>query len=326
MNSNASAARDLQRRKPFARRWLQRYRGMVRVSVYCACVCTGVAAVAARSALGAAAEASLAMSRQFEGLSDVVGPGHAIDLNGQRVYVASSTTTANPNDVLDRFAQLCRERPSAFARAAAEGITDGSSESARSAGIGVVRQDDKHDGVLGCFLGSSVARLGMPASELFREVVRTQDIGVLGDFVLVYARAMGDGRTHIVTTSTRGSFKVLAMFPAAGDAPGSDSSISARPRAARRLLSGTTGQAPYAVRIYESTDSLTTMFDGLDVDMTARGWSRLHDQGLPEGTHLYFHTSGAHLLATAQRTHAHTVVSMAEMGAGDPAAVGLSVR
>lgn len=83
-----------------------------------------------------------------------------------------------------------------------------------------------------------------------------------------------DATTTRVTTIANGSSADLAaLFPAEGDAPGSDLAGVPRPASGRRTLTAVVGEREHEVRVYESPLGLAEAVQGYDGQMAAAGWA-----------------------------------------------------
>lgn len=294
----------------------RRYVASLRVVAYGMVVFAVFGLVTARAAAGAVGEASLALGRQLDGLRDVLGNTKTLELNGQPMFVSTSVVPGAVKDVLDRFQGACDARPGELAIA-----SDALSRGAPAKGapghfpsLRVLRREDEKDGVLACFVRRTESQ--RPVGELLRELKRTQDFGLLGDGFFVYARSTGSGATHVITTSTFGSFKALSMFPPEGDVPGSDSSLAARPPHARRVLSALAAGAPYGVRAYESEDAPDVVLAAFDAEMAKRGWAAVPAKIAGDGrrAHAFMHPSGVSALVCVGVSRGRTLVSLVETG------------
>lgn len=297
--------------------------GSLRVCAYASVVAAALLAYGAHVARAAAAERSLAVGRELDALPALAGSTKTIVLNGQRMMLSSAVVPRSVRAALDDAEQRCVRAPNALLRAV-ERVPGARAASARLPlvrRLGILRDENERDGVVACLLheGDEPA----PLAALTAEFVRTLDVGRLGDFLYVYARdasAGGTRQAHVIASWTHGSFQPATMFPVSGDAPGSDSPLAARPAGTRRVLSGVSADAAYALRVYESPRPVTRALAEFDADMSARGWTRMADAGAPVATHLYRHASGVTALATAApgRHAANTVFSLVEMGAPHP--------
>jgi hypothetical protein len=287
-------------------------RPALRVCAYLAAVCSVLVLLMARSALGAAGEATLSLGRRLEGLDAVLGATKTVEVNGQPIFVSTGFVSLPLREVLDRVERECREHPSALGQMAESATVRGQPlPFGARVGLGILRQEDAQDGAILCLVRREE---GVSLPEALRVFAETMDIGALGDPVVLYANATSPEMTHVRTIWTRGSFKVLEMVPHDGDAPGSDSSIAARPRHARRILTGVTPNAPYGVRVYTTDDPPDALLASFDADMGARGWKPLETKGVPPEARAYFHPSGVQALAQAARRPDGTIFSLVELG------------
>lgn len=296
---------------------LPRVLGALKATTYLTLLSLILLAVSARAAQGALAEVSLTLARQLNEVPDLIGSTKLVELNGQPFRVSTAVAPLGAQAVLDRFAEACRNHPGELARVAAEhGLGDVAGAPAGSGREPLVRLDADEDGVLGCLLESSSAIKGS-LPETIREFVRTRDASVFGDFLVVYAKNQQNGESHIVAVWTRGPLKILDLFPAQGDAPGSDSALAGRPRDARRLLSGSAENEPYGLRIYESQQAPDALLSGFARDMAGRGWSEL---SAPTGTgsRVLQHSSGVLGLLVAGAHASKSTLVLLEAGNGDP--------
>jgi hypothetical protein len=100
----------------------------------------------------------------------------------------------------------------------------------------------------------------------------TGDLAEVGNARYFLARRVSESRTHVLAIWTEGSFDLLGMFPAEGDAPGTDSDLAPRPPAARRIFSGVVPNRPYAARVYTSRASRREVLAHYDATLSAKGW------------------------------------------------------
>lgn len=291
--------------------WLRHSFGVLRVSVYGVVVFTALAWWAGGSARGAADEASLRFGRQLDQLRDVLGTTKTLDLNGERLHVSTAMVELDVGAALDRFEQLCAEHPSALLQSLDAAVAP----SARR-GTGVIRSAPGDDGVVLCFVQRGEPRSPVAMAEAFLE---TRDLSAIGDLVYVYAKKTTSGRTHLITVWTRGSFKILDLFPAQGDSPGTDSLLAVRPPHSRRLLSGTTPDAPYGLRVYESERAPEALLEPVHEAMQQRGWKPLDPSPEAPLARGYLHDSGVQALVVAAARQGRTVISVVELGQPRPA-------
>jgi hypothetical protein len=310
-------------RNPF--RWLvtRRWSHLIataRVSAYLTCICLLGAALSARAAWGAIGDGSLAVGRQMDALRDVLGSTKTLAFNGQPMNVSTAVVHAEIGTVLDRFQAECGQNLGGLSRLLGEfddphAVAINRVLRGGRAPFGVLRVDDVNDGMVLCLLDYRYKEVS--AVTLLEEFSKTRDLSLFGDMMYVFAKKIDDERTHVITTWTSGPFRALDLFPATGDAPGSDSDLIARPVASRRILSGIAADAPYGVRIYESDEPVETLFASFDQEMAARGWEKAAAPAIQAGGRVFFHPSGAIAEAFATKSTRKTIFSTVEMGRAD---------
>ncbi len=298
-------------------------RGAARVLAYVTCLLTLVGAVSVRAAWGAMSEKTMSVGREMAALGDALGTTKTVLLNGQEVHVSTAVLHVGVNEALDRFQAVCDEHPSGLSRALDEATDAATPQGAKPKTnkrkpLGVLRTADDDQGFVLCLVDRKGA--SRSTTQLFEEFVKTHDISVFGDSLYAFAKKTADGGTHVITTWTSGRFMALDLFPATGDAPGSDSLLAPRPVASRRLLSAVPAGAPYGIRIYESTESMDRVFDAFDTDMTARGWTRGKASSIHNDGRVFLNPNGVIIEAFAKTWEGKTLFSSVEMGQAAPEA------
>jgi hypothetical protein len=262
-------------------------RRIVRVSrVFCyAIVICLIGGLAASSVVYARlTEGSLRTGRELELLNDLLGSTKTVFINGTSIHVSTAFTDQTPGEVLDRFEALCREHPQFMVRALADipATLLGKTKVARDQlwRIGVIRKQERDDGVLTCFTDDVPTSVGnlMDRMQAFG---RSGDLAEFGHFRYVYVRRI-DKVTHVRTIWTNGEFNLHKMFPADGDAVGFDSDAVPRPPNATRLFTATSAEVPFSARIYRASGSAEGLRPFYDRAMNATGWTRVSLDGRPD--------------------------------------------
>lgn len=258
-----------------------------------------------RNSLAAASGYALGLAERADELAERISlPLKRIELNGQPLLVSTGLKQGDLKGVLDDFAALCR-RPKGSAQA----------------GIPVLRQSEGDRGIQACFLPA-------PGRSAWRELIRTRDLETVGHVALLYARKTKQNRVHVLLVESQPPFHLFDMFPAQGDAPGSDPPHVPRPSQARRVLSGlAVGGAPLAVRLYETSSSMSASLEEMEGGMIARGYARLGDEGggkvnPSEQTRMFISPSGAQVLIVASRWRERTTIAVMDLGRGFDATDG----
>jgi len=142
---------------------------------------------------------------------------------------------------------------------------------------------------------------------------QTYDLGALGKLRYVYARPDGD-KTRVLTLWTEDSFRFDRLFPASGDAPGSDPEVLGAPPGAVRLLSIRIANTPFAVFVYQSTRAPDSIVKHYDDRMASKDWTLLTPPGGPEAGRRGYVKNGVVFTASAIRDEEGTsLVSIGEM-------------
>jgi hypothetical protein len=255
--------------------------GALRVLLYLVClngVCGVIWARSARADAERALEnAGLALLRQLAPLSGTGGGVQPIVVNGERILFASLLTPLAPAEVVDRFDRHCqsggknlREEIGKLPLHAGRPLPAPLLDPARWA-IWRDQAEDGHIAQLGCLaqpddgLRGLITRLGA-----FRD---TGEVSKLGEARYVVARRSADGKSsHVLALWPDGAFNLRAMVASEGDAPGRDSEHVPRPPDARRVLSATLPDQPYALRMYDSRRSRPDLLGFYDRELGQRGW------------------------------------------------------
>jgi len=306
------------------KRWYAPKLGLLRAASYLFFVAVCVLLYGVHAARAALSERSLGVGRELERLHATLGSTKTLVLNGQRMLLSSAVVSQDVQSVLNQVAELCRQQPNALARAVDRVLAPypaahaASTNTADLRRLAILRNQHAEDGIVACI--TSRSETPPPLSELVGHLTQSLDLGVLGDFVYTYARSAKTKervQTHVITVWTSGSFRPADMFPATGDAPGTDSTLVGRPARSRRILTSVAVDAPYALRVYESELPLSGALAQLEQGMGPRGFTRLLPSGLAPNTRFYQHLSGVSLLFTINESQGsqRRVISVVEMGA-----------
>ncbi|MFT3774691.1 MAG: hypothetical protein QM820_55780 [Minicystis sp.] len=279
-------------------------------------LCTGL--LAARSVYGDAKSMALSLGHEL-GRMDDVGSKRPLRLNGEPIYVASTTEDMRLTDVLDRMEASCLQNSVGMPvelESLSESLKKKFPEATRGRlGRGIIREERADSGMIACFARADGREAGgLPALvSRIGELVETGDLGALGHLRYVFAETTRSGRTHVVAAWTDGSFNIHKLVPAGGDAPGSDARDAPRPPDAARMLSVDAEGVPYSIRVYDSGSSPTEIIAFYDAEMTARGWEPV--LGVPgDGKDSrVFNRQGVDLLLFADHDGNRTMVSIIEM-------------
>jgi hypothetical protein len=300
------------------RRLFRGFFARLRVAVYFACVFAFLSLVALRALKAQVGEAARALGGQLVELPQVSGHVETVELNGAHVHHARVWTTASVEEVLDRFEDHCKRNPGPLGEvlkqvAAKDPALFDKKVPAGAFRHAVIRNESSSDGVIICFVDDRGTGLE-GIDEMLSRLTETGDLAELGQFRYVYAERQKDGRTHVVSMRTEGSLNVSRMFPATGDASGSDSRVLPRPPGSRRTLSAAAAGMPYAVRTYESNKGRAEVESFYDAWMKARGWIRAAKVE-SEGASAYFRQDGYQVFLVLAEEESRTYATLIEAGA-----------
>jgi hypothetical protein len=300
-------------------KWRRRFFGVLRVATYLACAFFVCALLGARVVYADLKEGTLQAGRELAPLADVLGTTKNLVINGAQMNVSNALTEHSPREVLDRFEGICTASPSFLARALADipSTLDAKVEAAmpdKHLRLGVLRSEANGDGALTCFTDdrpSSIREL----PERIKAFKASGDLSVFGRFRYVYAARLPNNQTRVTTVWTDGAFNLRTMFPAHGDADGADSPAVPRPPAARRILSAAAAQAPFALRVYDSSENRDAVRRFYDARMDSLGWRPAGEER--RGTVVYMKDTGRMLYVTLAEKDTHTLVTAIETARSD---------
>ena len=306
------------------RKLLARLPKLCRLMAYWAFVFTLLSLLAARALHAQVEKAALGLGHQLAGLADLTRGGHSVLLNGARLHYARVTTNEPLERVLDRLEAHCDSAPGLLARdlqnlAQKDPGNFAKQFSDRALGRGIVSHRTGTSGVVLCLLADP-SRPHASFGEALKQFVRSSDLAELGRVRYAYADRVAGERTRVVSFWNDGRFDLSAMFPASGDAEGSDSRVLPRPPEARRTLSAAIEGAPYAVRSYVSNRSRSALEQFYVRWLSQRNWTF---GAQADGTLTYFRNDGYQIFVSFDEYSGQTFVTLTEAGraAGNIAAV-----
>ncbi len=231
-----------------------------------------VAAVAVPAAAHAAGErrANLRAQREMAAMTSVVGQvtltagsERRVTLNGAPLFFRKTSERGTLDAVMARVAKECASGTEASAFGLSKSLDDGANKPIELQRVFSQESEGGARASLCIFAHSTGAHA--PNEELHR--VR---------YTLAHAR--DDGSIAVTTVVNASSTPLNELFPAEGDAPGSDLVGVARPEQSRRtmtaIIGGEAGADPpeHAVRVYESTLALEPAVASYDRQMSALGY------------------------------------------------------
>ena len=299
--------------------------GTLRVSLYFTCVTSLFAVLAARSVRADIGEMGLAAGRQLSRLEDLTKDAEVLLVNGARFHHATVYTSQSVSQVLDRFEAECERNPGAFGQAL-KALPAGALERLahrpqRGGGNAVVRDESEEGGMLACFVGAKPGSLA-DFRERIAHFSQTLDLAELGDLRYAYVMRKAEG-TRVITLWTDTDLNLSRMFPAQGDAEGTDSALAPRPPSSRRTFTATAADMPFGVRVYESTEAEPSLQAFYEATMKQRGFS-VPENARRDGTTAFVKPDGTQVFMSLSSDDGKRFVTLTE-ASGQVAAVTAEV-
>ena len=305
----------------------------VRLAAYSLVVFGALAFLAARSVYADVREIGLGVGHQLAELEDLTGGAYVVRVNGAEVHWASARTEQSVTQVLDRYEEHCRRSPSALGvaleeipRALEDRVTLAKSDPARA---GIVRDEQNGRGMVACFVREHASDDLDEVRRSLEALARTGDLASMGQLRYVFAEPRERGGTRVVTMWSDGSLDLGRMFPAEGDAPGTDSSVVPRPAGSRRTLSASVLGFPAAVRIYESDAIASELVADAGRALRAAGFeeavpTRSSDERLARAA--WIRRDGAEVIVTAAAHGKRSTLSVVEASAASVSTIEIKVE
>lgn len=192
-----------------------------------------------------------AQMMRYDG-ADRQGAPRQIYMNGERMLLATASTTNSLDKVLDYYEQRCMSRDGALEQELLR-VTGATRPGAAPVDERLVDTTIRHDtgrrGYVACLdMGADAISIG----ELTQRLTAFADTGNLGEVGhLRYVYVTDEVTTrHVVTFWTEESFNIARMLPKTGDAPGRDVDALPRPAGSRRMLSAWEDGQPQSLTVY----------------------------------------------------------------------------
>jgi hypothetical protein len=275
------------------------------------------------SAQTKASEGAMGFGRELAKMSDMIQEPHRISLNGEAIWMSSSSTKTDMKIVLDRFEKICRENQGASADMWRQ--IEGNSDAAKGVPqdknpLTVLRRDGSDEGLVLCL--AKTAHQSPNGIQAGLDFARTNDLGHLGAVRYAYAKQKPGHGTQVVVAWTEDHFKLDSMFPKADgeEVPGTDSDLAPRPPGkSLRLLSAKLDGTPYGVRVYQSSaENAHEVFIYYDAEMRKRGFGHIVDpKDRDGGGRLYMKGGTMTVVQSQPDPNGGTIVTVGDMGGAD---------
>jgi len=279
-----------------------------RLAAYVALLLAVACVWAFRSARAEMAQLSLQLGRDLLPLSDLLTERARVDINGERIWVASALSPQPIREILDRFESYCRgEGVSGHTWGSGASATDKLSVS-KLVDVGVLRSEDGAEGAVFCLPGGAEKRDPFPRR--LGEFLRTKDLGQLGRVRYAYIRRER-GMSQVLTLWSDEHLRLDKMVGMADEEPGFDNPDLPRPIRSRRIVSATIDGTPYGARGYVSQADPKDVLAAYSDAMVSRGFRAATTA---DPLTLGFLRDGSLVTIRADRRAEGTVIGVAEMG------------
>ncbi len=247
-------------REGFARRSLRKLPALLRVLVFLLAVWAGFAYLAVRQAEADVHEVMLGLGAELMRYpGSTQGVVRDVEFNGAVVHLMSGSVRQPVDAVLDHFEAKCMELDrmhEQIAEMQAVG-TLGAGDPADS--DSVIRHDFGPTAFVACLDPGENHDNGDAASiaERVAAFLDSGDLSEVGALRYAYVERHRDGDqevSQIISMYTDSPINIYEMFPAEGDAVGSDVDGIPRPPDSRRLLSSRVAGQPYGMTLYATED------------------------------------------------------------------------
>jgi hypothetical protein len=209
-------------------------------------------------------EKMLHLGHELLPMADLLQTTQRVRINGESMYLASTVTDQSIGQVLDRYEAHCRAYTGGLAEqfdalpADAQKKLAKQAPAAWSQRLGIVREQHQDEGMLAC-----IAQQGQGGIAGFVTRVNAfmtdGDLGRIGNLRFAYLQKTEDGKTHLLTTFTEGSFNLFHIIGADAASEGTQTrdelDAAPMPPNAKTPMTFRVDDLPYAVQGFHSPDA-----------------------------------------------------------------------
>ncbi len=226
-----------------------------------------------------------AQMMRYEGAQRQGAP-RQLYLNGERMLLATASTTHSLDAVLDYYERRCMARDGALEQELMR--VSGAEASRLPVDERLIDATIRHDtggrGYVACLdMGEDAIGLTELSARL-KSFSDTGNLGDVGHLRYVYVTDETTSR-HVVTFWTEGRFELRKVVPETGDAPGRDVDALPRPAGSRRMLSAWEDGQPQSLTVYafapQGEEALERFYR---TELPRRGWRVHSPRDLAEGS------------------------------------------
>jgi hypothetical protein len=294
-----------------------------RATAFCVVVLVAGLFLGARTVRGQIGEKALKFGQDLAEFADVLRGTHRVMLNGETIYLSSAVSDQDKHILLERFAAHCEKYSGGLGEEFAKVPEAKQEELAKHVPIlwgmrfGMVHTENETDGMVAC-IAQQESGGALGTLERLTRVLETGDLARFGNLRYAFVRRLPNGKSHVLTTFTEGSFNLNRVLGLDGEAGGSDPPDVPRPPGSRRVLSVSADGAPYGVQSFHtgaSPDAITKYYDDV---MPKLGWTKALDDPNVYNAAVY-HRGGILMTMTAlQLEEGTTAVTFLEGSQRNP--------
>ena len=249
---------------------------------------------------------------ELAALDTGAGADSTLELNGATLQLSSLTVEAELGVVLDRFDALCaKDAPSLTAEL--------QRVQPRATHGALLREQNAQGAVALCLAQPTDASL-QSLSERTGDYAGARDLSLFGQLRYLRARRTQAGAVHVLFAHTTGPLPLAAMFPAHGDASGSDFAELPRPGSARRVLSMRLAGSGHGLVAYALQDASGHALQRYAQQLERNGFVQLQVAPQPSAAleTRAFARAGTLFLVHARSQGGHSVLSAVRIGPRAP--------
>lgn len=267
-----------------AARWLTLLARWLRVSAFVSVALVLVLLFNLHQARGQVGEQLLSMGRELGPLRDLLHGTQSARINGENMFLASTVSEQPLTEVLNRFEQHCLERTGGLRESFAALPDSAREQVSRKAPAawrfrhGVMREEKETEGMVVCVARSGQGGLKSWVMDL-RRFLSDGELSHLGELRYVYAQRTETGRTHVLSTFTRGTFNLYRAIGQLEPTSGAALEAVPLPPNAQRPMTFSVDGMPYAAQLFQVPGKPEEVTRYYLETLPRLGWTRVMGPG-----------------------------------------------
>ena len=173
-----------------------------------------------------------------------------MNFNGAPIQFRTARAARPMAEVLDFFEQRCQARDGRIGEQIEEAMNELGEEVETRDVDGTMRFDTSRRGYVACFDMGEEKQDHEALTSRIQRFIESGDLSEVGHMRYMFAEAVEEDETFVVTIFSDQAVNIYDMFPSEGDAPGADPQGVPRPSDSRRILSANESGRPYGMFLY----------------------------------------------------------------------------